>query len=205
MSDKKFLDKVYGLKTVEDTKRLYDDWSSSYDSEVGSEGYATPTRIAAALVDFLSDQNASILDFGCGTGMSGAAMSAAGFNTIDGCDLSADMLAQADKKKAYRKLWQADPDAPFPVAKGEYKAIAAVGVVSIGAAPPETLDILVDALDMGGLLVFSFNDHTFEDPRFEARVIGYLSDGKCKQLFRQDGEHLPGIGLRSTVFVLERL
>lgn len=205
MTQKKFLDSVYGLETVDDTRRLYDDWSATYDDEVGGKGYATPARVAQALSRHLTDPAASILDFGCGTGMSGAAMKAAGFSTIDGCDLSAEMLAQAKQKSAYRKLWQSDPEAPFPVQPGEYHAITAVGVVSVGAAPPETIDMLVAALVPGGLLAFSFNDHTFEDPRFEARVNTILKDSTCRQMLREDGEHLPGIDLRSTVFVLERL
>lgn len=205
MSDKKFLDKVYDLETVDDTRQLYDAWSASYDKEVGDKGYATPARIADALKQFLPDPCAPVLDFGCGTGMSGAAMKAAGFTVIDGCDLSGDMLHHADKKDAYRKLWQADPDATFPVKPGDYAAIIACGVISKGAAPPETMQILVDALVPGGLLVFSFNDHTFDDPRFQAQVDHYLNNKTCHQLFRQDGEHLPGIDLRSTVFVLERL
>lgn len=205
MTQKKFLDSVYALKTVDDTRHLYDDWSATYDDEVGGKGYATPARIAQALGKFLLDPTVSILDFGCGTGMSGAAMKAKGFTKIDGCDLSTEMLAQAQQKSAYRKLWQSDPDAPFAVQPGDYQAITAVGVVSVGAAPPETMDTLIAALAPGGLLAFSFNDHTFEDPRFEARVNGYLKEGTCRQLFREDGEHLPGIGLRSTVFVLERL
>lgn len=205
MTRKKFLDQVYGLETVDDTRTLYDDWSATYDAEVGGKGYATPARIAAALTRFLPDRAAAILDFGCGTGMSGAAIRAAGFSTIDGCDLSAEMLAQAEKKAAYRRLWQSDPETTFPVKPGDYAAITAVGVVSVGAAPPETLDLLAASLAPGGLLAFSFNDHTFEDPRFEARVTDYLDRGTYRQLMRQDGVHLPGIALRSTVFVLQRL
>lgn len=202
---RKFLDQVYGLKTVQDTRRLYDDWSASYDDEIASEGYITPSRIAAALARFLPDRTAPVLDFGCGTGISGAAMTKAGFRTIDGCDLSAGMLARARSKGVYRKLWQTDPDAPFAVTPGDYAAITAVGVVSTGAAPPETLDLLVASLAQGAFLLFSFNDHTFDDPAFQARVDHHLSRATCRQLFREDGEHLPGIRLRSTVFVLERL
>jgi len=205
MTDKNFLDDVYGLETVEDTRALYDNWSASYDEEVGGKGYATPTRIALALRQFLPDHLAPILDFGCGTGMSGTAIKMSGYLNIDGCDLSAEMLHHAGEKCAYRKLWISDPETDFRVDPGDYAAIVACGVISKGAAPPETMEILVDALAPGGLLVFSFNDHTFEDPRFEAMVDHYLNTKTCRQLFRQDGEHLPGIGLRSTVFVLERL
>ncbi len=205
MAEKKFLNDVYELKTVADTKALYDDWSKTYDNEVGGKGYVTPARIASALSAFLPDKNAPILDFGCGTGMSGAALKEAGFTTIDGCDLSQDMLTHAADKNAYRKLWQSDPATDFPVKTGDYTAITAVGVISIGAAPPETLDILIELLVPGGLLTFSFNDHTLEDPRFEARVKQYIDAGTCEQILGEDGEHLPGIGLRSTIFVLKRL
>ena len=205
MADKQFLNDVYELKSVADTKALYDDWSKTYDDEVGSKGYVTPVRIAAALTAFLPNKQAPILDFGCGTGMSGAAMKEAGFANIEGCDLSQEMLSQAAGKNAYRKLWQSDPAADFPVNTGDYAAIAAVGVISIGAAPPETMDMLIKVLAPGGLLTFSFNDHTLEDPRFEARVNQYLESSACEQILREDGEHLPGIGLRSTIFVLKRL
>ena len=205
MADKKFLDRVYELNTVDDTRRLYDDWSTSYDAEIGENGYATPARIAKALFDHLNDTHGAILDFGCGTGISGAALAAVGFSVIDGCDLSPEMLVQAKAKSVYRRLWVSDPNTDFPAAPGDYTAIAAVGVISKGAAPPETLDMLITALAPGGLLAFSFNDHTFEDPRFEAKVDEHLGLGNCQLLLRQDGEHLPGIDLRSTIFVLQRL
>ncbi len=205
MVAKDFLKDVYALKSVDDMRALYDDWSATYDEEVGGKGYATPVRVALALAGLTADRSAPILDFGCGTGMSGAAMKAQGFSVIDGCDLSGEMLARAREKQAYRRLWQADTDAPFPVRPGDYAAITAVGVVSVGAAPPETLDVLVEALAPGALLAFSFNDHTLEDPAFETRVTDYLDSGTCTQLFREDGAHLPGIGLRASVFVLRRL
>ena len=94
MNDKKFLSEVYDLATPAETRALYDDWSASYDAEITENGYATPRRIAEALAQF-ADPSAPILDFGCGTGLSGLALKAAGFQTIDGADLSADMLKGA--------------------------------------------------------------------------------------------------------------
>ena len=205
MAEKNYLKDVYGLKSVADTEEHYDGWSSSYDADMDQNQYATPGRIAAALAGLMSDKSAPILDFGCGTGISGAAMHAVGFRAIDGCDLSDGMLKQAREKQAYRTLWQAEPMQPLPVNPGDYAAIAAVGVVSIGAAPPETMDMLIDALAPGGLFTFSFNGHTIVDPRFEARVQHHLDTGTCAQVLRQEGEHLPGINLRSTIFVLKRL
>lgn len=205
MSDKSFLDRVYKLETVDDTRDLYDDWAESYDAEVQANGYITPERIAETLARHLTDQTQAILDFGCGTGISGTALAGAGFSTIDGCDLSTGMLAHAKGTGAYTRLWQADPAAPFPVAPGDYAAIVACGVISKGAAPPEAMDMLIAALAPGGLLVFSFNDHTFEDPRFETKVTEQVTQGRARLLSREAGPHLPGIGLGSTIFVLERV
>ncbi len=72
MAGKDFLNKVYRLKSVTETRRLYDDWSVSYDDEISKNGYATPGRIAKALAQLLTDRSRPILDFGCGTGMAGA-------------------------------------------------------------------------------------------------------------------------------------
>jgi len=99
-----FLDKVYDARDASSTRTLYDAWSDSYEAEVGSQGYALPPRCAAALAKFTDDLSAPILDFGCGTGLSGLAFKDAGFTTIDGHDLSADMLEEANNKGVYRKL-----------------------------------------------------------------------------------------------------
>ena len=200
---REFLKEVYGLDSVEATRTLYDDWATSYDAEITRNGYATPARIAAALAARLPDRSAPVLDFGCGTGISGRALAKAGIATLDGCDLSAAMLEQARATGLYRRLWQTD-GAPT-LTPGTYAAIAAVGVISTGAAPPGTIDGIAACLAPGGLFGFSFNDHTFDDPRFLARVEALIAAGTCRQLLREAGPHLPGIGLGATVFVLERL
>jgi len=202
MTDK-FLDKVYDLETQGDVEQLYDAWAESYDAEIAENGYASPRRVAAALARHAPGAS-PVLDMGCGTGLSGLALRAAGFAVIDGTDLSAGMLEQARAKGAYRKLWQADPDAPLPVTPGDYAAIAAAGVISPGAAPPELLDQLADALAPGGLLAFSFNDHALEDPAYRDRLDALRASGAFRTLFEEHGDHLPAIGLGSTVYVLEK-
>ncbi len=200
---KTFLDRVYDHDKRFDPRALYDEWSASYDDEVTSQGYATPGRIADTLARHLGPTD-PILDFGCGTGLSGQAMAARGFAVFDGCDVSENMLDQARELGIYRRIWQSGPDQDMPVTIGDYAAIAAVGVISKGAAPPETLPQLVDLLAPGQLIVFSFNDHTFADPRFEAAVEAEITSGRVTQVSRVHGAHLPGIGLMSTVFTLRR-
>ena len=96
-----FLNKVYSARNAEETRDLYDAWAASYDAEIRENGYATPGRCAAALAQFSDNLDGPILDFGCGTGLSGVALRLAGFTHIDGVDLSADMLRGAQDKNVY--------------------------------------------------------------------------------------------------------
>jgi len=198
---KKFLDRVYKLSTPEETRQLYDDWSGSYDAETSGQGYATPARLAEALARHAVDKSAAVFDFGCGTGLSGVALHAEGFSTIDGADLSADMLKGATDKNVYRNLWQVEAD--DPIATG-YDIIAAAGVISVGAAPIEFFDLLLGALNAGGLFALSFNDHALAEPQFEGKLRARVTDGSARLLFQEYGTHLPGIGLKSNVYVLEK-
>lgn len=197
-----FLNKAYGPRDAASTRKLYDDWSNSYEAEVGENGYATPARCAAALAQHMPVQDQPILDFGCGTGLSGLALRLAGFSVIDGLDLSADMLALARGKGVYRALDQIEADSALPYAPGDYAAIAAIGVIGAGAAPISVFNTLMAALGTGGRLVLSFNDHALEDPANEARIQSYLDDGRASLLLKEYGDHLPGIGLKSNVYVL---
>jgi predicted TPR repeat methyltransferase len=199
-----FLDKVYDARDAASTRVLYDAWSASYETEVASQGYATPGRAAAALAEFAKDKSAPMLDFGCGTGLSGLAFKLHGFEFIDGVDLSADMLAQAAMKRIYRTTSQVDAAKPLAHVPGDYAAIAAIGVIGAGAAPISTFDTLMNGLAKGGLFVFSFNDHALAEPENEARVSEWTDSGYASLLFREYGDHLPGLNIKSYVYVLEK-
>ncbi|MEM6374286.1 MAG: methyltransferase domain-containing protein, partial [Pseudomonadota bacterium] len=139
---------------------------------------------------------------GCGTGLSGLALKLAGFETIDGLDLSAEMLDLARSKDVYRHLDQIEAGADLP--KKDYMLCAAIGVIGAGAAPISVLHTLMRALPRDGRLVLSFNDHALEDPANEAGIAEWTDPGAARLLFKEHGPHLPGIGLKSNVYVLEK-
>jgi len=201
---KGFLNQAYGARDAASTRDLYDNWAASYESELGENGYATPGRCAAALRAHMEDLNTPILDFGCGTGLSGLALRRAGFTTIDGLDLSADMLKQARAKDLYRDLRQIDPGDPLAHAPGTYGAITAIGVIGAGAAPISVFDTVMDALASGGRFVLSFNDHALEDPANEGKLQSYLDSGAARLLFKEYGDHIPGIDIKSNVYIIEK-
>ena len=200
----KFLEKTYGCETPQATRAHYDDWAASYDAEISENGYATPGRCAEALARHLSDRTAPILDFGCGTGLSGLALATQGFTAIDGIDPSTGMLAEAAKRGLYRNLVHIEPGADIPGAPGTYAAIAAIGVIGVGAAPPAVLDQIADALLPGGLLVFSYNDHALADPACAAKRDELLAHGTMRLVEESYGDHLPGINLNSSVYIFEK-
>ena len=201
MTRKKFLDQVYDLSTPDETRALYDDWADSYDAEVAGNGYVTPGRVAEALARHMPRHDLPVLDFGCGTGLSGAALTQVGFSMLEGADLSADMLKRAEARGIYRKLWQVEPGAAIPQG---HSAIVATGVIGVGAAPVEVFDTIMQALATGGLFALSYNDHALADPVFEGKLRGYTDTGKARLLFQEYGPHLPGIDLKSNVYVLEK-
>lgn len=205
MTDRKFLDTAYGLEDDAATRAFYDDWAASYDAEIAENGYATPRRCAEALAAQAPDHDAPILDLGCGTGLSGVALRAAGFATIDGAEPSAEMRARAESRTGvYRALRAIEPDDPLPFAPGSYAHVAAVGVISPGHAPPETVDKALAILPPGGCLVFSLNDHALEEAPYPGKVEEVIAAGHAELAFSEHGDHLPGIGLRSTVYVLRK-
>jgi len=198
----KFLDKVYETQGEDATRDLYDAWSGSYDDEVTEHGYRTPRRLALAMAQH-ADTSAPILDYGCGTGLSGASLYGAGFTQIDGADPSQGMLDQARARAFYRDLIALDISKPLPFPPAQYSAIAAVGVISTGAGPASLMQTLIELLPSGGHLGFSLNDHALEDPDYPAGVAALKAAGHIEKV-AEYGEHLPGLNLKSMIYVFEK-
>lgn len=201
MTDSPLDSRLWTARSVEDTQALYAGWADRYDADMARLAYATPGRVAAALAGVVPDKSVPVLDFGCGTGLSGAALKAAGFSAIDGTDISGPMLEHARGKAIYRNLILGAPGA---VPEGPHAAIVATGVVSLGAAPPEMLALLLDALAPGGHLAFSFNDPTLADPAYVEALDALLIDGLATLAFRAHGPHLSEKVTGSDVIVLRR-
>lgn len=199
------LREVYSVSEPAAVRDYYDGWADTYDAELEANGYASPRRVAAALAELASDLDEPVLDYGCGTGMSGRELAAAGFTTIDGADPSSEMLRVAEAKGIYRTLALLDLTAdrpPFP--SGHYAAVSAVGLIGPGAAPLALFDQLIDLVAPGGLFGVSFNDRALSDPSYPAKIAEHVADGGIENVFDEHGPHLPGLGVMSTVYVFRR-
>ncbi|MEO0391138.1 MAG: class I SAM-dependent methyltransferase [Pseudomonadota bacterium] len=207
MTEETLNPKLWTPRTVAETQEVYAGWADSYEADVTAMNYATPARVAEAIRPHVSPPE-PILDFGCGTGLSGLALAQQGYHTIDGTDISEQMLAHAYDKQhggqdVYRNLWLGTPGS-VQATPGDYAAIIATGVISLGAAPPDMLRILLDALGPEGILAFSFNDPTLADAAYTDALAEVIADGTARQLFRQHGPHLSDKVTGSDVIVLRR-
>lgn len=199
MTDDVLKPDLWAPRSVTETRAIYADWADSYDVDVMGAGYATPTRLAQALRDHIAADD-RILDFGCGTGLSGKALTHAGFTDVHGTDISPEMLDHAQNAGVYAQLWQSEPGT-IDTRHGPYAAIVAAGVISLGAAPPETFETLIGALPAGGLLAFSFNDPTLTDGSYDAYLDGLIAAGKLSVLHRANGPHLPAKDMGSDIII----
>ena len=205
MTDKEIgLSGAYKIANPDEAQEFYQGWAEGYEAEVAENEYITPQRCAEALIRHAAAPWAPIMDLGCGTGVSGLALKAAGFECIDGYDFSPAMLDKAAEKSLYRDLRIADLSKPLEIAEGVYQNAAAIGCVTPECMPPTVLDEILSKLPQGGALAFSVNDRSAADGTITGRIMTLTDCGAADLVFKEYGEHLPGIGLKATVYVLKK-
>lgn len=202
----RFLKIAYEARTTDETRDLYDRWAETYDTELIEENdYAQPRRCASMLTRFLANRDAEILDVGCGTGLSGAALLDAGYRTVDGCDFSPGMLAKARGAGLYRRLFEADLNAPpLDAGDGAYGAAVAVGVFSFSHVHPDALDEILRVLAPGAPLIIGLNEHFFDEGTLTAKLAALAAAGRIEPLSREHGAHIRGTGVTGWVIAVRK-
>src|SRR6185312_11650282 len=94
---------------IEYIKNLFDNYAGYFDQQLTKElHYQLPTLLRQLLQTYLpAREKWRILDLGCGTGLSGAALRDIA-NHLTGVDISSRMLAKAHEKNLYDKLIEDD-------------------------------------------------------------------------------------------------
>lgn len=206
MNKENFFENAYSLKSVEETRKMYDRWSKVYDQDLVEGEYQQPVRCAQALQTQIQNPNISILDVGCGTGLSGLALKEAGYKTIDGCDLSQGMLDKADHLNIYDRLFSCNLNDPPIDAKPEhYDAVTAVGVFSFGHIMPQAVDELLRVLKQQGVLIIGLNDHYYEEGSLTQKLDTLEQSKTISIISKEHGEHIPANNLMGWVITLKKL
>lgn len=171
------LDDAYAVESPEDNVRLYADWASTYESEfVSDREYVLWQRVAEQLAKDLPDRGAPVLDVGCGTGLCGVALSQAGFTTIDGIDISDEMLLEAGEKvrgdghSVYRNLVKADLTKSIDLDDDTYQGVVSAGTFTHGHLGPECLAELWRVAAAGAITAISINASHYKELGFAARI-----------------------------------
>ncbi len=199
---KEFFSSAYKISKQEDIDRLYTDWAETYDDELRVMGYRSPIRCASALAKFVPLET-PVLDFGCGTGLSGEALKNVGFKNIFGTEINNSMRAIAKKKTIYQDIYKTDVNNPFPESKHFY-GICAVGVISSGAGPPSLLRQSLKCLKKDGFICFSYNDHTLNTQCYMDALKEVNELGELEEVFSEYGDHLKSKSLQSNVYVFRK-
>jgi predicted TPR repeat methyltransferase len=125
----------------------------------------------------------AILDAGCGTGLGGKALLAAGFITIDGIDVSRRSLEIAKMTDAYRTLSEIDlQQLPLPIQDDLYDGLACVGVLTYLT---DSISILLEfsrVVRPGGFVAVTQRSDLFAEREFPSVLQGLVNDGVIAQL-----------------------
>lgn len=201
--DDGFLDRAYDEGDSAQTHQLYAEWADTYDGELTDKGYATPDRVAAAMVGLGVESTARILDMGCGTGLSGLALRNAGFTAIDGCDYSAEMLDVAEATGAYDDLEEVDLNAaPVPYGTDIYDVATIVGVFGFGHVEPAALDEAARIVRPGGHIVVGVNEKFYDSGELTAHLDRAVAEGTIADVTAEHGDHIPGYGVAGWVITM---
>ena len=200
-----YYDKVYDIGEDE-TKDFYAVWAKTYDEElVDGFGYIQPERCGDAMARFVPDRSARVLDMGCGTGLVGTVLRSRGYEAVDGCDYSPEMLEQAARTEAYDHLFEIDlNDHPLAIGEGTYDVIVAVGIFSFGHVHATVIDEVLRLLPSGGIFITCVNEVWWAEGSLEAKIAEIETDGSAVIELRELGPHVPAHDVDGWVIVARK-
>ena len=177
---------IYSSKDNQELQERYDQWAGDYDKDLADDfGWIGPARTAEVLARHVST-DARVLDAGAGTGLAGEALAKQGFGDIEAMDLSEGMLEVARSKGVYNAFHQAEMGNTLSLPSDHYDAVICVGTLTVGHAPPSSLDELVRVTKPGGKIVFSMRPDHYEGGGFKEKQTGLEASHKWKLLERTE-------------------
>ncbi len=205
-----WLDRVYASggdrKTLD---ALYDQWAAEYDQQIWASGNPYITVSLGMVGRYLPDNNAAILDVGCGTGNMAQVMHQMGYSNIQGLEPSQGMLDIARQKEIYTELHQLFLDSDINLPDNSFDGVVGAGVLTHGHAPPESLDGILKLTKPGGMIIFSLSEIAYNDYGFGEKIEQLLRDNlwqqlDCSRLFRTYPFSEKEAHLRHWVYVFKK-
>lgn len=196
MVDNKTLRHAYSVKGRDDVRNLYQGWADTYDTDLTDElGYVAPQMAVQALLSHVDPSSAPIADLGCGTGLAGVLLREAGFNTIDGYDLSPEMLEKVAEKSVYRHLREADLTKPIEPNAESYARAICVGAFAYSHLGPVHISAILKNLAPGGVLTFTINERFYESEGYAPALDKIQADGLAEMLELDKTDYIQAEGI----------
>src|SRR5688500_11150921 len=81
------------IRSPADAIHVYRQWAADYDHDVfATLAFTGTNRIVELFAQHQPERSVPVVDLGCGTGAAGARLRERGFTTVDGIDISPEML-----------------------------------------------------------------------------------------------------------------
>ncbi len=167
-TERRILSKVkwgHNFKSYEEIRKTFDSPDDAfgfrhYDVSSNPHKYPAPRTMFDLLIQIIHSVSSSkIIDFACGTGLSGVIYVDLGFR-VDGIDISEEMLKKA-REKGYQKTWQKNLVIDDIDGITGYKMAICLGALGEYIPPEIVIPKMVATLEQTALLCFtSEEEHT---------------------------------------------
>ncbi len=199
------LERAYAIDSDETSRALYRDWAETYDETMlQGLGYRSPATVARLLGEHLSDRQASVLDLGCGTGLAGHKLAELGFTTIDGLDLSPDMMQVAARRNVYRQFIAADLNERLPMPDSTYEGASCSGTFTHGHVDARCLDEVFRVLKFGAPFAFTVKLEVWEALGFKEKLAQLQQSGRISETVLVHDRHYDNATVPDGVFCVYR-
>ena len=184
-----FVSEAYSLGQGENIVGFYQKWADDYDDQMLEVDYVAPMVIAQLLCEHVSEKSAEILDVGCGTGLTCRLLAERGYYSLDGIDLSPDMIRVAGGQGIYRDLIVGDVNKTIGRETDSYDAVISSGTFTHGHVGPEPFDEIFRILRPGGIFACTVHKDLWELKGFKDKFDFLVGDGICKCLHQKKGRY----------------
>ena len=163
---------------LDELEDIYKNWASEYEYDVIQlAGYVGHLITSDLLLNNLKNNNARILDAGCGTGLVGQILHKKSYKNIVGVDFSKEMIDRAHKKNVYKSLSLCDLTERLEFEDGSFDAIICAGTFTCGHVGPEALYEMVRITKNEGYICFTVRQQEWEAAPYE-HIIQNLENSK---------------------------
>jgi SAM-dependent methyltransferase len=173
---------VFSATSNEELRNAYDQWAERYDADLRDFGYTYPAPMAGLVCRYVADRAAPILDAGAGTGAVGEVLAILGYMVLVGIDLSERMLDVARRKRVYAELRNQVLGQPLDFPDDRFAATVSAGVLTVGHAPPDSLDELIRVTRPGGHLIFTISTPAYESGGFRDKLAALTAAGRWREV-----------------------